>query len=957
MPKADIGPRIGIDGEADFRKQLKLITQQSKELASEMKAVTSAFDKNDSSQNKLASQSAVLSKQIELQKNKISLLDQAYGKANSELERLAEEVQKATQTYGKNSDEAIKAQNAYMRQAESVSKLKSDINNATAALNKMEQQLNDVNSEMKDKSAYDRLTDAIEDQEKELKDLKKAYQNAVLEFGDASDEAKDLGNQIEKTSTELKQSKTAMKKAADAADELDKSMDDASESSNGLTGSLSGFKDVFTGNLIADAAKAAVSAMKDLYEASIEYRTIMASLEISSANAGYSAAETEQSYRKLIGVLGDTQTAATTLSNLQAIGLEQNDLNNLIYGAVGAWATYGDSIPIDSLSESINETIKMKKVTGTFADVLNWAKGEEDSFNAELANCKDKTEAANLVLKKLAKEGLVDAGRKWEDENQDLVDYNRASDDLQAQLAELGKVAGPVLADLVEGLTEIATLIAYIAPYAKMVLDAAPLSIDKISDSFSDLIAQKAGFNSETMDQLELMIAEGESFDVVIEKLTEKQKAEEEENKILQESILFEQERGAQIEATTQRSIEVIGEELQAYNNLSTEQQQLAVEVTTAIQGMEQNVKSALESQMNMFEAFNGGVQLSTDEMLNNMRSQVAGVEQWEQNIAALSSRAINDDLLQHLIELGPQGAGYVQTFVNMSDAELSEAGSLWSQSLDIKNMTNEWGQTLLETGAESIASGMDGITSLMEDSGADTALGLARGIERAASEVNDAGDKVGEDLLKTVNSSLGVASPSKKTMRSGAYVDEGLIKGIQSKQYLVKIASKILADSVTNIIDAQLQQSTFYSIGLNIDNGLVSGINDGMSSVINAAANMAALAAQAARNTLQIHSPSKVFEEIGEFTGEGFVVGFTGLDIAHEIGQSMSTMIRNAESLMTVQNQYAPIENAIRSIPAGNTDIQIVVNAAEGQDAEEIANAVMYRMQHEVNQRKAVWG
>ena len=49
----DIGPKIGLDGEAEFRKALQAISTQAKTMASEMKAVTSEFDKNDTSQEKL----------------------------------------------------------------------------------------------------------------------------------------------------------------------------------------------------------------------------------------------------------------------------------------------------------------------------------------------------------------------------------------------------------------------------------------------------------------------------------------------------------------------------------------------------------------------------------------------------------------------------------------------------------------------------------------------------------------------------------------------------------------------------------------------------------------------------------------------------------------------------------------------------------------------------------------
>ena len=61
----NIGPKIGIDGEAEFRKEINDLIQQQKTLASEMKAVTSAFDKNDKSQENLEGQSRVLTKQIE----------------------------------------------------------------------------------------------------------------------------------------------------------------------------------------------------------------------------------------------------------------------------------------------------------------------------------------------------------------------------------------------------------------------------------------------------------------------------------------------------------------------------------------------------------------------------------------------------------------------------------------------------------------------------------------------------------------------------------------------------------------------------------------------------------------------------------------------------------------------------------------------------------------------------
>ena len=70
----DIGPKIGIDGEAEFRKSLQNINQQLKTLGSEMKAVTSAFTDETSAQEKSRQSSALLREEISKQREKIELL-------------------------------------------------------------------------------------------------------------------------------------------------------------------------------------------------------------------------------------------------------------------------------------------------------------------------------------------------------------------------------------------------------------------------------------------------------------------------------------------------------------------------------------------------------------------------------------------------------------------------------------------------------------------------------------------------------------------------------------------------------------------------------------------------------------------------------------------------------------------------------------------------------------------
>ena len=65
--------------------------------------------------------------------------------------------------------------------------------------------------------------------------------------------------------------------------------------------------------------------------------------------------------------------------------------------AAGVWATFGDSLPIEGLTEASNETAKTGKLTGVLADALNWAGISEDDFQSSLDGCNSEQERAALI--------------------------------------------------------------------------------------------------------------------------------------------------------------------------------------------------------------------------------------------------------------------------------------------------------------------------------------------------------------------------------------------------------------------------------------------------------------------------------------------------------------------------------------------------------------------------------
>ena len=313
---------------------------------------------------------------------------------------------------------------------------------------------------------YELLNDSIESTEEKLDSLREAEKQVQQQFerGEVSQEQYN-GLQREIIATEqalgrLQNEARDTENRINGIDEkpIEQVEDAAEDAGNALRDAgddASHFGDMLKAGAIVEGVSGLVDSMSQLADETREYQRIMGSLEVSSERAGYTAEETADTYRQLYGVLGDDQTAATTTANLQALGFAQEDLKDLTNAAIGAWATYGDSIPIDGLAESINETIQAGQVTGKFADVLDWAGTSEDDFNAKLENAADSTERANIVMEELARQGLVEAGEAWQKNNESLVESNQAAADFQDTMAEMSERLSPVLTAVQNGINQL----------------------------------------------------------------------------------------------------------------------------------------------------------------------------------------------------------------------------------------------------------------------------------------------------------------------------------------------------------------------------------------------------------------------------------------------------------------------------------------------------------------------
>lgn len=390
MAVRQITTEISIKNEAEFRKQMKAVNNSLSGMKSEMAKVSAEFDGQANSAEALRKKQAILQQQYDQQKEKV--------------QALARMLESAKSAYDENSDVVL----SYQRQ----------LNTATVELIKFDRELKN--------------TDKYLDEASQSAD---GTASSIDRFGKT---VKDAGDEGSDGMSQLKEAFGQLGEAAKSGD------------INGVVAALSSMKGVLVGGAAVAGAKALADGIVNITESTKEYRTILGTLEVSSKQAGYTQEQTTEIYKKFQAVLGDTQKAATATANLQALGLSQENLRTIMEQAIGAWATYGDSIPIDSLSESINETVQVGKVTGVFADALNWAGTSEDEFNERLAACADTTERANLVLQQLSEQGLQATGQAWVENNQDIIAANTAQEAMNESMAQLGEALQPASSFLLE---------------------------------------------------------------------------------------------------------------------------------------------------------------------------------------------------------------------------------------------------------------------------------------------------------------------------------------------------------------------------------------------------------------------------------------------------------------------------------------------------------------------------
>lgn len=195
---------------------------------------------------------------------------------------------------------------------------------------------------------------------------------------------------------------------------------------------------------VAGAAVAGLAAgFVALDGATEEYRVAQGKLNAGFQAADFSADVARKSYRNFYAILGDTDTATEASQLLANMAKNEEEVTKWTRIAAGVHGTFGDSLPIEGLVESANETARTGQVTGVFADALNWVGIMEDDFNAKLEKTTDVSKRNQLIMDTLSKT-YDKAADSFYANNQQVVNARRNHATLDEMLAKVGDTSAKV---------------------------------------------------------------------------------------------------------------------------------------------------------------------------------------------------------------------------------------------------------------------------------------------------------------------------------------------------------------------------------------------------------------------------------------------------------------------------------------------------------------------------------
>lgn len=299
-----------------------------------------------------------------------------------------------------------------------------------------------------DTDAYNALQSEISETSKQLSSLKKQAKEVSDEFGNPVGQ-----DQYDALQREIAETEQQLKSLADQAEKSSSKIEKISTAVEGIGTKAGKVQQAFAPvtAAIGGVAAAAVATVP----ATEELRTDLSKLDASAKENGVNVDAAREAWRKFAVQSGETDSAVEATANLLQAGFTESNLQMAVEGLAGAAQRFPDTLKIESLADSLQETIATGAATGQFGELLDRLGIGAENFSDQLKQCATDAERQSLALQTLASAGLNDSYNAWAQNNEEMLANQEANLELQESMAELAEVVLPFVTEFVKKAAEL----------------------------------------------------------------------------------------------------------------------------------------------------------------------------------------------------------------------------------------------------------------------------------------------------------------------------------------------------------------------------------------------------------------------------------------------------------------------------------------------------------------------
>lgn len=294
-----------------------------------------------------------------------------------------------------------------------------------------------------DSAPIKEVQEKIEGFKKKIEGLKQKVTDTYEELGRpiSTEQWDDLQREMAATANEAKNAEKELESFNSSLGKMGPAFSDISGKSGKISETFAPVTKAILG--IGAAAVAAVPATE-------EFRSDLSMLENNARIAGVGVDTAREAFEKFAAVSDEVDSSVEATSNLLQAGFTESNLQKAVENLAGAYLSFPDTLKIESLADSLQETLATGTATGQFAEALDRLGIGAEKFSAQLALIPGEADRQNYALGVLASKGMAEVYKGWVDNNQALVENREATLRFQDSLARLAEQIQPFLTTLTE---------------------------------------------------------------------------------------------------------------------------------------------------------------------------------------------------------------------------------------------------------------------------------------------------------------------------------------------------------------------------------------------------------------------------------------------------------------------------------------------------------------------------